>query len=507
MNQNTFDNSGTSNMLNQNVEETELYTSILSEDIYEFMENSYYGTGGYRTGMYLTPHQRELFLKNRKELSPYRNFVRPIIDSLITPVFSEEAVRLINDANGNTIEGNTLLRTFIEDVNNNGESMQCFVEQAVTFARIHGVSFVVLDNYSDEMQPPTQQEAIDQRILPYAYLRKAEDVENYTTDKFGNLTSIMFEEESVMINGKKEERYRLWTESYSQLMKEEKDDVYSPAEEPIYHNLGCLPVISVYAAKKKDVCDILVDPPMYDIARLNHSLYNKDSCIVDQERAQAFSNFYIQGDNSGNVTLGPHNVIFVPMEASMSPGFASPDSSILKGLVDNAEALKNSIFQIAQQNGVYGIQEAKSGIAMSYDFYAQEYQLHKTAYMATDLEESLVDLFMKYTNTEYEYIVQYPEEYQPGNSKSIIDSYKVVMEMQPPAMFKAALFEKMARLLLNDADETKLNAIIADINSSMSTTASNNLMQGDVNVGDTKESIVQNAGSNGTTDAPSGPTA
>jgi hypothetical protein len=219
----------------------------------------------------------------------------------------------------------------------------------------------------------------------------------------------------------------------------------------------------VYSTEKTNVYDILVEPPMYDIAKLCHQLYNKDSSIVDQERAQAFANFYIQTDNGGNITLGAHNVIYIPMETTIPPGYTSPDSSILKGLVDNAESLKESIFQIAQQNGVYGIKEAKSGLAMSYDFYAQEYQLKHTASIATALEYNIAKLFKLYTNTEFEYVVTYPEEYQPGNSRSIIDTYKVAIDMGIPNKFKNALYEKMARMLFSDEDEEMVKEIIDDI--------------------------------------------
>ena len=452
------------NLFNQNVEETDKYTSIINLNKYEFLTHSYYGSGGYRDGSYLIPHTREMFLRHRKELSAYRNFLKPILDSLITPVFSQESIRIVQDTNGNEINGDTLYGTFIEDVNKNGDDIQCFTEQAVTYARLHGVCFIVMDNYNVLDIPKTVNESITNRIMPYVYLRMANSVETYTIDHYGNLQSITFEEQPVEVDGKLEKRYRVWTTAYSQVLKKDKNDKFIEAEPLVFHGLGELPVISLYSIKKKCINDILVDPPLYDIARLNHLLYNKDSCILDQERAQAFSNFYIQGDNNGNVTLGPHNVIFVPMDATMSPGFASPDSSILAGLVANADKLKDSIFQIAQQNGVYGIQEAKSGLAMSYDFYAQEYQLHKTASMATFCEQSIADLFKLYTNTDFEYVVEYPDEYQPGNSKAIIDTYKVVLDMGVPDKFKNAIFEKMANLLFSEDDETKLKEIIDDIN-------------------------------------------
>jgi len=468
MSESRFDTAN-NDIFDQNVGETDKYTSIMLANKYEFMSNTYFGTGGYRDGQYIIPHQRELFLRNRKELSAYRNFLRPILDSLITPVFNEEATRVIQDTNGNEVQAETLFSTFLADTNNNGEAIQDFVEQATTYARLHGVCFVVMDNFAQDDQPETTVEAIENRILPYCYIRTANDVETYSLDNYGKITSIIFEEQPVFVNGKKQERYREWTDTYSVVMGRECDsqgnqkETLKALESPVVHGLGVIPVIPVYSTKKRNILDILVEPPMFDIARLNHQLFNKDSCIIDQERAQAFSNFYVQGDASGDMVLGAHNVIFVPMEATMPPGFASPDANILAGLVANSESLKESIFQIAQQNGVYGIKEASSGLAMSYDFYAQEYQLHKTVYIASSLESSMADLFQKYTGEEFIYTVSYPEEFQPGNTKAIIETYKLALDMGVPEEFKRAIYEKMARMLFSDDDEETLKNILDGI--------------------------------------------
>ena len=446
-----------------NVNEAEKYTNILSVNKYEFLTNTYFGTGGYMDGTYLVPNSRELFYKKRKELSAYRNFMKPVVDSLLTPVFNKPATRIITDANGNKLE-NTMFETFLKDCDNNSSDIQSVVEQATMYARLHGVSFIVMDSFGYDVQPETINEAISSRIMPYIYIRKASDVEAYSHDTFGRIGSILFKELSVIVEGKPEERFMEWTELYSRAHRRNKDGKIVPIGEPVIHGLGTIPVIAAYSVAKKNTSDVLVDPPMYDLAKLNCQLYNKDSAIVDLERAQAFSVFYLQSDNGGNITLGAHNVVFLPMESTMAPGFATPPEGTLRGLVDNAETLKNSIFQIAQQNGVYGIQEAKSGLAMSYDFYAQEYQLHKTAQIAKYIEDNIARLFKLYTNEEFEYIVKYPDEYRPGNTNGIIATYKEVLGMGIPEEFKKAIYEKLAYLLFEKEENDRINDIIVDIN-------------------------------------------
>jgi len=446
------------------VDDTNTATNILSVNPYLFMTHAYEGTGGFRDGNYLVPHTREMFFTNRKQLSAYRNYIRPITRALIEPVFVDEATRLLTDTAGTDVDPETtLFGTFIQDADNRGASLQSFSEDVCTYARLHGVTFVVMDNYPQDMQPETTEKAIEDRIMPYIYSRYAYDVDSYTTDKFGRLTSITFcEEPAINSKGEKEARYRIWTDMYSVVLTKDGKGGMVQVETPVIHGLGVLPVITVYGAKRRNT-SALVEPPLYDLARLNTVIYNKDSEIRDQERAQAFSNFYIQSSESGNFTLGPHNVIILPMETSITPGFASPDPNILAGLVSNGKELTDALFQMAEQQGVKGVQSASSGVAIQWDFYSTESQLKKTSSMATRFENEVHDLFKAYTGEELVYTVQYPDSFQPGDVKTTITIYKDVLGMTPPEVLRVKIWEKIARALLSDEDPKELQDIIDEM--------------------------------------------
>lgn len=457
----TFDSEGTRD---PKVDDTLKFINPVEGDPYEFMSNSYFGTGGFRSGEFLFPHPRELFYAVRRKYSHYRNYVKPIVRALIDPVFMEEAPRLILDENSNEINSETLFGAFIEDCDNNSTKLQSFTETVVTNARLHGVTFIVMDNFPESMQPEVEEAAIAERIFPYVYNVTADRVYTYELDPFGKLQSIVFTEDDVILeNGDVEKRYRLWNDEYSQLLTRDQEGKLIAIEPPSFHMLGRVPVLVIMAAKKRRVNELLVDPPLFDIARINLSIYNKDSEIRDQERAQSFSNFYIQTDDTGNITLGPNNVIFIPMASTIPPDFAGPDPQILAGLVENNEKLTEALYQIAEQNGVKGVQSAKSGVAIQWDFYAQESQLKTSSRIATAVEQAIADLFRVYTSTQFVYVVQYPDEFLPGDVSAEIENIKKVFELSPPDSFRNKLMEKAARMMLKDEDEEEVNAIIEDI--------------------------------------------
>ena len=132
---------------------------------YLFCSHAYEGDAGFRDGNYLIPFERELFYPKRKTFSAYRNFVKPIINAIVDPVFSSKIIRETE---------NDLFQEFIYNCDNKGTDLHYFSKEIATLARLHGVCFVVMDNFSEV--PDTRSEAIAQRKLPYIYIQKAYNV-------------------------------------------------------------------------------------------------------------------------------------------------------------------------------------------------------------------------------------------------------------------------------------------------------------------------------------------
>lgn len=456
--------------------------NISSVNVYQFMDEAYKGTGGFRDGRYLIPFSRESNYDARRQLGHYKNYVKPIVRAMIEPVFSEEAIRSVKDEAGNDLDVPMFLG-FLENVDAAGTSMQTFTHQATNICRRHGVVFIVMDNFSSTAQPATVAEALQSRIYPYIYIKKAQDVTEFKVDAFGNLVEIIFTDKSVKIGTKEHKRWRRWTQNESFLLGKSEDTkadwiVISQA----YHGLGVVPVIMAYSEAREDKTTVLVDPPLYDLARINCVIYNQSAEIRDQERAQAFSIFYTQGLAPGDLSIGPTNYINIPMEASIAPGYASPNFAIIAGLVANEEQIRKDLFTIAEQAGVVGVENLQSGVSKAYDFYGHEETLKRTSYIATEIEEKIAEMFMLYTKETFVYTVLYPMDFQPMGLDREIARIDTVLKMPGlNATFAAKVQEKLVRMLMSDEDPTVVRTIIESIQAEL-TTAKDETATEDLNI-------------------------
>lgn len=378
--------------------------AITSVNPYTFTTHAYYGTGGFSNGNYLQKFERELNFNNRKQSAFYTNYIKGVCDSIVNPVFSEEPSRSTN---------NELFAEFIKDCDNKGNGLSSVTETAVKFARLHGVAFVVMDNF--EEVPELQGDIIADRKFPYVYIKTADSVVDFNTDEFGNLKSITFIDAVVTIDKKNYQLYRVWTEEYSQLIikKGKKTEAYSPMK---FHNLGVVPI--VISRLESITNEFMSFPPFYDISRLNCAIYNVDSEITSLGRQQGFSLLVIPSDNPNpNIEVGADSVITVPTGSSITPTFISPDSSIMTVLQNRAKELKDSLLSVANVIGATAIgngNQAKSGVALAYEFLGQTMALEKTARMAESLEEAISVLFSLYINQDVEYEVEYDSNFKPS---------------------------------------------------------------------------------------------
>jgi hypothetical protein len=433
---------------------------------YVFMSNSYHGSGGYRNGRYLVPHQseRKMFFERRQQMAHYKNYVKPIVRAMIDPVFNAEITRKIMVGDTQITDG-MLINEFMMDSTGSIKGLHEVINTELTFGRLHGISFLVMDNLPAKLQPQTKEEAIKGRVYPYVYNRTMNTVEDYECDKTGKLLWIMFCDKPVEVAGKKEERYSRWDNMTYRQMGERKvsgnDEYYEIPDTLVEHNLGEIPVIVTIMAEREDNCNLEVDPPLYDVAKIVNSIYNKDSEIRDQERAQAFSILCIQTDTSDSIENGVHNYLRIPNESTNMPTYVSPDAAILAGLVTNNEKLREDLFRIAGQSGVdFRSVAPKSGDALEWEFQAQEVVLKQTAMEARRLEEKIISLFKLYTKEEFDYVSIYPEKFGPSSNSRDLAEIDMVLGMGLPTP-AANLLKRMAfQIVTRREDEVEVGKIL-----------------------------------------------
>jgi len=416
---------------------------------YKFVSDFYNGTGGVFDGSYLKSYIRESFYENRQQQCSYRNFIKPIVRSTIDPVFASTISRT-------TI--NPIHEDFLENVDNRNTNINQHIDSVLTNTRLHGVCFTVMDNFYDI--PLSQQEVLETRRYPYVYIQTADTVYSYTTDDFNRLISISFYE-YVKEDDEWIKLVTTWDPIYTTRRWYDQDKVIRETQNP--HNLGVLPVIATYLNPNSE---ILPHPPVYDMTKLAYTIFNKDSEIRDQERAQAFSIFYMQTDTeNSNVTVGPRNAIIIPAgdDITITPGYVSPDSNILKTLMENNEKLVNSLYAIAQQNGIHAVKET-SGIAETYKFRSTNEQLKKTAKLAKEYEIKLANLFSQYINTEFDYEVSYPVTFDPYYASLSVDQLLKLLEVELSPEVTVEIKKLLVSKVFDSLDKDSLNELLNTVN-------------------------------------------
>lgn len=435
--------------------------ALIDNGTYEFMENSYFGTGGYRSGRYLVPHtaESEMSFERRQDLAYYKNYVQPIIRAMIDPVFNHEIKRNLKDTSD-------ILKTFVENADGAGSSLQEVLDSALTYSIMHGVSFIVVDNYPDEAQPRRKVDAVVNRILPMANVRRINEVDSYQCDRNGALEWIVFYDESYKTTeGKEVKVFSGWYKgNYRRIEESVVDGKKTRATvKDVPLGINVLPVITILNAKKKNAKDLKVDPPLFDLARINHAIFNKDSLITTQERAQGFAMFYVQEEKPGNLIIGRANYLSLPMTTTMPPGVIAPPAEILTTLIASSDGLREDLFRIANQKGVdFVTKQAKSGDALEWEFQAQEATLKHTAMIAQNVEYKIVEIINLYTNSKDEYLVEYPEKFSPDNETADIEVIDKVLLMGMPTKATTVLKKRAFKIATRREEEDDVSEALDD---------------------------------------------
>jgi hypothetical protein len=430
---------------------------------YIFLEDTYTGQGGYKSGKYLVPHPRETAYNRRRQLSVYRGYFKKIVDAKVMPIFNQAFVRTTTDAN---------FELFLKDVDNNKTGINPFMKRLATDSVVKGVSFVLMDNFSAADQPESAGEAEDSRILPYVYMKAKADVAAYELDDFGNIDEIIFTDKDAVVgtdkNGrdKTEKRFRLWNDEYSQIMKwNTKTRKYEPAGPEVPHNLGIVPVCPLFTAKR-DTDELLPASEMWDLAKLCWSLYGVDSEIRQQVRDQCFSVFYYMGDNNAMLTLGTANALALPQDTKIAPGFAQPNPQTLAGNIAYAQSIYESMLELAEQHGVTGVQKQMSGEAKAWDFQANNEVLKNLSMICKDVEIWIAKTFALYMGAPGSldiYDPQYLEDFAPRGEMEDLKMLQAGLDDNISPKTNVEIKKRMISIILSNLKDEVLQKLYKDI--------------------------------------------
>lgn len=442
--------------------------NIILENKYEFVRNAYRGTGGFRDGYYLVVFPGETMYPERRQLAAYKNYVRPIVDAMVNPIFKKPIERTCK-------EGVTKLYydAFLTDCDMGGRGLDAFMKDVAISACRCGMTYLVVDNIPKEQQPKDAATAIAERALPYVYVKEPDKVHDIVYDRFSRITSITFCDAKQMVGSKEEDTYIRWdaNESVHFYFKNEGDKKIEVVLTQNIHGLGILPVVSVWAVPYIPKCKE-PDSPIYDLARLNCAMFNIDSERREIHRKQGFSLFCYQDDEPAtSITVGAGNSFRYSTQANNAPSYASPDPAIAAGMLAESQDIRAELFKIAEQSGVKAVQISNSGIAKEWDFQAYGFVLANVSNFCKVAEDRLSLIFCKYIEgpqAQNIIVVTYPTKFEPKSGEQDLKQITMCNDIGIDSKTAKAELQKAAiRAALPHIEKDKFEIIEQEIDNSI----------------------------------------
>lgn len=430
---------------------------------YELLDNSYRASGGFEDGSYLIPHPREQYEKyvRRKNMSYYINYVKPVVDSHVNPIFKSKPIRQ---------NLSPTYEKFIQDVDGNGTTLTRFMKKAAIRAKLHGVEFIVVDmEQLEEGQIVTEKDIIEKRLYPYLYLISPAQVNNWALDKFGRMIyfSYTITSNTVDDNGniKSVGETYTWTNDYCirQIQGEEQIKSINP--------LGIIPIVPLYGAIN-DSDTLIPQSDVYAIARTNYALYNACSEERERARAQAFSMLiypiaddddYSNGDEP--LQYGTADMLLYRGTTHGKPEFITPPTDSTDILLSEINFMIKEIYRMANMQFVTGVTQYNiSGIVKEWDSQQLFQTISELAQGLQESEYKIAKVFSLYMNESMENIsVTYNNQYGIVDSTTVLTNATQALALNLCGDYNLALKEQVIRATLKDIDSVVVDEILQSL--------------------------------------------
>jgi len=430
----TIENENRNDRYNSHPYQTNNWINISYErNKFKFLKDSRYGSGGYKTGMYLVPHKRENQndYNLRRSKSYYNNQYQAIMNAHYKPIYKNPAIRTIDE---NTPQAYLdLYEVFASDCDGRGNSLQRFSETGAGYTKNMGASFWVLNN--DSEVDSTIEDVLESRAgLPYVFLITPDMVSQYTTDSFGNLTSLEWYQqdgekvytsegfEGLSSNGFPSSPNSLSSDDDLIVVGVNLDSWYvrrgGEIEVISENSLGILPVVRLVEDESES---IIPEPSLYSVARMQHRLFNLDSIITDISDNQAFSIFTTPTNGGSGVEFSTTKGLSYPYDSSNRPEFISPDASQLKTLLEVEQNLENSMYKAGVVSHLQRFQQ--SAESKELDRSRLNDLLGTFKNQIEKAEEKLMYIFGLYVGFDYGYMVAYSDDFGVSTIAETIDRF------------------------------------------------------------------------------------
>jgi len=394
---------------------------------YQFLIDAYTGLGGFKDGSYLIRYPRETDAKynRRKQLAVYPNFVKKIVDTFVSFLFKNPPVRDTSKS--------PEYAEFIENVDLRGTYIDDFMRHIARLTLIFGTVFVVVDTPKEGGNP-------------YATIRLPTQLERVELDEYGRIVKVVFTEGTELFRAFEPNRWIVSKDAEQRIVLEAGE-----------HNLGVVPVVPVSWAEPLLPNEVLTQPFIWDIAKLNFDLYNAISELREILRNITFPVLTLPVKDESmlqkmkDITIGTENFIPYTPESGGKPDFIAPPEGPAKTLLEYINFLISQIYKAVNLEFALGSHSQKSGVALEFEFQQLNTLLTGLALQMEKAEYQIADLVAKWNGRErFEGTISYRKDF---SFRDLERELKVAMDaiaLGISETFNAELKKKLAREILGD---------------------------------------------------------
>lgn len=426
---------------------------------YELLDNAYRASGGFETGDYLIPHPSEKAEKyvRRKNMSYFINYVKPVVDSHVNPIFKTEPMR----------EGmSSTFSLFENDVDGKKTTLTRFMKKAAIRAKLHGVEFIVVDmEQVEEDRILTEKDVVDQRLYPYLYLVSPSQVTNWYTDKLGRLVSITYTIDNYVIDkkGNAVNKPETWTWTTTVCKKTVDKDTQT-----FQNSVGIIPIIPLYGAIN-DSNSLIPQSDLYAIARTNHALYNACSELRERNRAQAFSlltypiaddDDYENGDEP--LRYGTADMILYRGGTGEKPEFITPPSDSSDIIMNEINFCIKEIYRMASLQMLTGVNQYNvSGLAKESDNQQLYQNISELRQGLQEAEKKIATVFGRYMSEDMSnFAVAYNSQYGVIDTTATLANATTALTMNISGEYNKEMKKQVIRSTLKDMDQSIIDSLV-----------------------------------------------
>lgn len=458
------------------------YTTRAPE--WAFWTQSYNGGQEYTQAQHLFKFVKESdeCYKERLKRADRNNFTKQVLDLITQYLFKELPTR-------KTDKATEALKRFWLDVDGKGTTIDEFASELGNQVGITGTCYVVVDKPVGTALTKLDQQ--QKGLFPYAYILSPVDVLDVVfNSQNGEIEQILIRETTrgeIDLREKRDgdglkERFRLWiknpeTQKVEWLLYEKDKDGKEKILEQGSISISRVPIEKVTRGKSTYGGSSIIG----DIAALDRSVYNYNSCCDQIIYDQTFSTLALEFDGNFSkfydehgITLGTKSVIPFP-KGGIPPAFISPDASQGEFILNRIDQKTTQIYQVqnlqdTMGNSQKGQQEkAQSGVAKGWDFEKLNTGLVKFGGVLEKAEKAIAVLVHLWEGEKDELdsdLIDYPDSFDVKTLVQQLNEYNMLSMAVHSEKYRKLLEADLVKKATPKLEETDLKIVLEEIEAS-----------------------------------------